>query len=129
MKLHHLGFVFKKNEAFFFNKKYSNKIIDTKQQNYIYFEYKKKFNIWFEYIVPMNKYSTVFKYSKKKHANPHHFGFYVEDMNQEMKNLIKNNFILINKFKINVPVFGGKMKTAFFYKDNKIIELINSEKK
>ena len=46
MILHHIGFVFKRNKISHFNKIYKNKIIDLKQQNYIYFDYNKKLKIW-----------------------------------------------------------------------------------
>tara|TARA_B100000767_G_C19245874_1_gene321204 strand:- start:15 stop:404 length:390 start_codon:yes stop_codon:yes gene_type:complete len=129
MNLHHIGFVFEKNKQSYFDKKYKNKIIDHKQQNFIYFDYNKKFSIWFEYLIPINRLSTVFKFSNKINNKPHHFGFWVNDIKKETKKMISNNYILINKFKIKVPVFGGSVNTVFFYKEKKIIELISGDKK
>ena len=53
----------------YFDKKYKKKIVDKVQQNYIYFDYSNKLNLWIEYILPMNKSSTVYKFSLKKSNN------------------------------------------------------------
>jgi hypothetical protein len=129
MILHHVGFVFKKNKFKQFDKIYKDKVIDYKQNNYIYFNFNKKLNIWFEYLIPINKFSTIYKYAEQNNKDPHHYGFWVNDIKKETKKMISNNFILINKFKILVPTFGGLVNTVFFYKENKIIELISSDKK
>ena len=42
---------------------------------------------------------------------------------------MKQNFTFINKFKINIPCFGGKMKTAFFFNNNIFIEFLKNESK
>ena len=85
MILHHIGFVFKRNKISHFNKIYKNKIIDLKQQNYIYFDYNKKLKIWLEYLIPINKSSTIFKYSNQNNRRPHHFGFWVDNIKKETK--------------------------------------------
>ena len=124
MYLHHLGYVFNKNKKNELDKKIKNKINDYIQNNYIYFDFSKKLKLWLEYIVPMNDKSTVFNFSKKSNEIIHHYGFYTKSINSDKKKLINNDYILINKFKIKVPVFGGKMKTLFFYKNKNIVELI-----
>jgi hypothetical protein len=125
MLLHHLGYVFDKNKKNELDSKIKNKISDYIQNNYIYFEFSKKFNLWLEYIVPMNEKSTVFKFSKKSSEIIHHYGFYTKSINKDKKKLINNNYILLNKFKIKVPVFGGKIQTLFFYKNENLIELLS----
>ena len=127
MKLHHLGYVFDKNKKPYFDKKYKKKIVDKVQQTYIYFDYSNKLNLWIEYILPMNKSSTVYKFSLKKSNNIHHFGFYTSSISKFTKVLQKNNYLLINKFNIFVPAFGGKVKTAFFYKSKELVELISKD--
>tara|TARA_B100000401_G_C52625845_1_gene633632 strand:- start:264 stop:629 length:366 start_codon:yes stop_codon:yes gene_type:complete len=108
-------------------KNIKKKIVDKVQQNYIYFDYSNKLNLWIEYILPMNKSSTVYKFSLKKSNNIHHFGFYTSSISKFTKVLQKNNYLLINKFNIFVPAFGGKVKTAFFYKSKELVELISKD--
>ena len=115
MYLHHIGYVFPYHKNKVLEKKFNKKLIDLKQNNYIYFSFSKKFNLWLEYIVPINNRSTVYKYSLKMNKGVHHYAFYTDQINIEKNKLIKNNYILINNYKIEVPVFGGMMKTIFFF--------------
>ena len=69
----------------------------------------------------------MFKFSTQSNNKLHHFGFWVDDIKKETQKMISNNYLLINKFKIKVPFFGGSMNTVFFYKEKKIIELITSD--
>jgi len=130
MKIHHIGYVKQKSFLFKFKKQFKKHLYDKKQKNFIFFKYSKKFNLWLEYIIPESVSSTVYKFSIKKNNNKiHHFGFKTDDISKEKKKLIKNNYILINSFKINVPCFGGLIKTYFFYDGKNIIELLSNVKK
>lgn len=132
MKFHHIGIVLEKKEITkFANKKtLSNKITDNIQNNYIYFEYDHSKKIWFEYICPINKNSTVFNFLDKKGGGLHHLGYSVNNISATTKNYKnKKNYIFLSSYTIRVPFFGGLVKTSFFYNNTTIIEFISNEKK
>ena len=132
MKLHHVGIVIENKEILEFasEKTIRNKIIDNNQNNYIYFDYDNSKKIWFEYICPFNKNSTVFNFLKKKGGGLHHLGYFVDNIKRITKNYKKRkNYIFLSSYSINIPFFGGNVETSFFYNNTTIIEFISNEKK
>ena len=67
MKLHHVGIVTDKRNIknFFFKKKINQIVVDNFQKNKLLFQYNTENNFWFEYVVPLNKDSTVYNFLKK----------------------------------------------------------------
>lgn len=130
MKLHHFGYVFSSKKIKSFKRKY-NYIIDTKQNNYIFFNFSKKYKIWFEFLIPINNKSTVYNYllKNKNKNNIHHYGFIVKNIIATEKQMKNNGFILIGKYKLNVPCFGGLINTAFFFNGKNLIEILSNGKK
>ena len=130
IKSHHFGFVFPIFRLDDFKKKYKNSIIDDIQKNYLFFNYSKKLNLWIEYIIPYSTTSTVYNFSLSKNAKKiHHYGFQVNNLELEKKKMLKSNYVLINSFKINVPCFGGKIKTNFFSDGKNLIEHLANVKR
>ena len=41
--------------------------------------------------------------------------------------MFNNGFILVGKYKINVPCFNGVIKTCFFYNKKNLIEILSNE--
>ena len=115
MKLHHVGYVISPSKLLNFQKKYTY-IVDQKQKNYIFFEFSKKLNIWFEYLIPYSNESTVYYYYLKNRSRKkiHHFAFLLKNIKKTEKEMFNNGFILVGKYKINVPCFNGVIKTCFF---------------
>jgi|TARA_Y100000310_G_scaffold345474_1_gene465387 hypothetical protein len=131
MDLHHIGIVSKKEEIdkFLFNKKFEYKIIDRKQNNILYFYFDSNKKIWFEYICPANSSSTVSNFLNKKGPGLHHLGYAVKDIKKTTEIYKKkNNFLYISSYEINIPCFGGLIKTSFFYNNNIILEFLSNEK-
>ena len=132
MKLHHIGFVCYEKDLnnFFFSPKKRFTYFDKIQKNKIIIGKNKLDKIWYEFIIPINNKSTVYKYLKKNGNSIHHLAYKVNDLNKIVENYkMKQNFTFINKFKINIPCFGGKMKTAFFFNNNIFIEFLKNESK
>ena len=129
MKLHHVGYVISPNKLSLYKKKY-NFVLDDVQKNFIFFKFSRKFNIWFEYLIPFTKKSTVNNYllKNKNENNIHHFGFLVKNINKNKILLMNNGYILIGSYKINVPNFGGIINTKFFYNGKNLIEILSNEK-
>ena len=131
MKLHHIGYVISDSYLEHYKKKFFF-IIDPIQKNYIFFNYSKKFNIWFEFLIPYSKKSTVYNFllkNKNKNKNKiHHYGFLVKNIIKKKSELLNNGLILIGNYNINVPPFGGPIKTKFFYDGKNLIEILSNEK-
>jgi len=130
LKLHHIGYIFSSNKIKIFKKKY-NYIIDRKQNNYIFFNFSKKYKIWFEFLIPINNKSTVYNHLlKNKNKNKiHHYGFMVKNMIVSEKHMSNNGFIVIGKYKLNVPCFGGLINTTFFFNGKNLVEILSNGKK
>ena len=132
MKLHHIGIVCNESDInkFFFKPKKKFIYNDKFQKNKLIIEYNNQNNLWMEFVIPKNEKSTVYKYLAKNGPGIHHFGYKVDNLLAEKKKLIKKkNFLYINSFKINVPCFGGLIKTMFFFNNNFFIELLSNAKK
>jgi hypothetical protein len=132
MKLHHIGIVCKKDDInnFLFSDKIEESIVDKNQNNNLFFSYDKNKNIWIEFVCPINEKSTVYNYLKKKGPGLHHLGYEVNDIELTInKYKEKNNFIFINKYIINIPCFGGAIRTAFFFNNNVILEFLSIDEK
>ena len=127
LKLNHIGYVISPIKLNIYKKKYVF-IKDDVQKNYIFFKFSKKLKVWLEYIIPFANESTVYNYSSKNKNNPHHYGFLTHDMSAKKK-LINNGFILIGNYRINVPCFGGIIKTSFFCNKNYLVEILSNEGK
>lgn len=104
-------------------------IIDNVQKNYIFFRFSTKLKIWIEYLIPFSNKSSVYNYSLKKKNNVHHYGFLTKNLNKKKKEMTNNGFILLGKYRINVPCFGGFVETSFFHNGNNLIEILSNEKK
>ena len=132
MKVHHIGIVCEeeniKNYFFIPKKKYT--YIDKFQNNKLIIGFNKPNNIWFEFIVPLNKNSTVKNFLKKKGPSIHHLAYFVKDIDKIKRNLLrKRGYIVVNSFKINIPCFGGLMDTVFFFNNNIFLEFISKAKR
>lgn len=128
IKPHHFGFVFPISKLKYLKKKYKKSIIDHKQENYIFFDYSRRLKLWLEYIVPYSTKSTVHNFSLLKNIKKiHHYGFKVNNLELEKKKMLKNNYVLVNSFTIEVPYFGGKIKTNFFSDGKNLIEHLDNE--
>ena len=132
MKLHHIGFVCAEKDInkFFFSPKKKFIYFDKVQKNKIIIGLSNHDNLWYEFIIPLNDKSTVYRYLKKNGNSIHHLAYKVDNFNKTLKDYkIKRNYTFINKFKINIPCFGGKIETAFFYNNNIFIKFLKNEKK
>lgn len=132
MKIHHIGIVCAekniKNLIFSKSKKFIYK--DKIQNNKLIINYNKFNKLWFEFVVPVNKKSTVYNFYKKNGTSLHHFAYYVENLGKTKKiYLKKKGYIYVGSFKINIPCFGGLMETTFFFHNNIFIEFISKYKK
>ena len=101
MKVHHIGIVCEeeniKNYFFIPKKKYT--YIDKFQNNKLIIGFNKPNNIWFEFIVPLNKNSTVKNFLKKKGPSIHHLAYFVKDIDKIKRNLLrKRGYIFVNSF-------------------------------
>ena len=132
MKIHHIGFVCRENDInkFFFSPKKKFIYVDKVQNNKIIIGLNHRDSLWYEFIIPQSKKSTVYNYYKKNSASIHHLAYYVKNFDQVLKKYkLKKNYTFIKKFNPNIPCFGGKLKTAFFYNNNIFIEFLTNEKK
>ena len=132
MKVHHIGIVCEeeniKNYFFIPKKKYT--YIDKFQNNKLIIGFNKPNNIWFEFIVPLNKNSTVKNFLKKKGPSIHHLAYFVKDIDKIKRKLLrKRGYIFVNSFKMNIPCFGGLMDTVFFFNNNIFLEFISKAKR
>ena len=132
MKVHHIGIVCEeeniKNYFFIPKKKYT--YIDKFQNNKLIIGFNKPNNIWFEFIVPLNKNSTVKNFLKKKGPSIHHLAYFVKDIDKIKRNLLrKRGYIFVNSFNMNIPCFGGLMDTVFFFNNNIFLEFISKAKR
>ena len=132
MKVHHIGIVCEeeniKNYFFIPKKKYT--YIDKFQNNKLIIGFNKPNNIWFEFIVPLNKNSTVKNFLKKKGPSIHHLAYFVKDIDKIKRNLLrKRGYIFVNSFKINISCFGGLMDTVFFFNNNIFLEFRSKAKR
>lgn len=132
MKLHHIGIVVDKINIknFYFKKKLTSKVIDHFQKNELLFEYNSKNHFWYEYVVPLNRKSTVYNFLKKKGGGIHHFAYLVDDIKKVKKKYMNDkNYIYLNSYKMKIPCFGGNIQSCFFYNNNFIIEFLSNVKK
>ena len=131
MKLHHIGIVCLESDInkFFFSPKKKHIYYDKIQKNKIFIGLNKHNKLWYEFIVPMSKRSTVINFFEKNGPSIHHFAYQVNDFEKIVKDYKKRrNYIFIREFKTNIPCFGGKLKTAFFFNNNIFIEFLKNEK-
>ena len=131
MKFHHVGFVCEKKllKKLKIEKKINSIYIDKHQKNRLSFYLDQKSKILYEFIFPLNKYSTTYNFFKKNGNRLHHYAFEVKNLKKIIilyKN--KKNFIYINSYSANIKYLGGKIKTCFFYYKKNIIEFIKIEK-
>lgn len=131
MKFHHVGFVCENKllKKLKIEKKINSIYIDKHQKNRLSFYLDQKSKILYEFIFPLNKYSTTYNFFKKNGNGIHHYAFKVKNL----KKIIilyksKKNFIYINSYSANIKYLGGKIKTCFFYYKKNIIEFIEIEK-
>ncbi|MDC1162745.1 VOC family protein [Candidatus Pelagibacter sp.] len=132
MKLHHIGFVCHESDIdkFCFSPKKKFTYKDKVQKNKIIIGLSNLDNLWYEFIIPQSKDSTVYNFLKKNGASIHHLAYYVKNFNQTLKKYkSKKNFSYIRSFKPIIPCFGGKLRTAFFYNNNIFIEFLTNETK
>lgn len=127
MKFHHIGIVCDKQflKRVKIYKKVECTYLDKVQKNKLLFYYYKKKKILFEFIFPLNKFSTTFNFLKKNGPGIHHFGFEVKNINK-IKAIYrkKKNYIFINSYSAKIDCLGGKVQTCFFYYKKSIIEFI-----
>ena len=129
-KIHHLGVVCKDiNDALKAFNLSLNDITeiyhDEEQNNKIYFFYLKDNNLWLEFVVPLNKESTVWGFANRNNFGLHHLGFNSLDLQNEKLNFnqltgvfeLKNYFLKINSF-------GGRINTLFFSFRGLLIEFV-----
>ena len=131
MKLHHIGIVVDKKDVkkFFFKKKTTSTLIDNFQKNKLLFHYNSENKFWYEYVVPLNKKSTVYNYLKKKGGGVHHFGYLVKNIDKVKEKYMNNKeYIYLNSYKTKIPCFGGNIKSCFFYNNGFIIEFLSNDK-
>ncbi len=127
MKFHHIGIVC--DIKFLKKIKIDNKIdctyIDKFQKNKLLFYFNKKNKILYEFIFPINKFSTTFNFLKKNGPAVHHYGFEVKNLDKVM-NIYKNkkDYVFINSYSAKIACLGGKVKTCFFYFKKNIVEFI-----
>ena len=132
MRIHHIGIATseKNIKNYFFKPIKKFTYIDKNQNNKLIIGYNKANNLWMEFIIPLNKRSTVQNFLNKHGSSIHHFAYYVKDLKAvKKKYLNKLGYIYINSFKINIPCFGGEMETVFFYNKNIFIEFLSKYKK
>ena len=132
MKIHHIGIVSKEKDLTNFYLKPKKKFVylDKIQNNKIILEYNNSNNLWMEFIIPLNKNSTVFNYYKKNGPSIHHFAYFTKNLEKIKKKFMKKKgYIFVNQFQTNIPCFGGDLKTAFFYNNNIFIEFLSHDKK
>jgi len=131
MKLHHIGIVCleKDIKKFFFSPKKKYIYNDRVQKNKIIIGLSNHDNLWYEFIIPVNKKSTVTNFLKKNGPSMHHLAYYVDNFKKTIKeHKQKNGYTFIKQFETNIPCFGGKLKTAFFFNNNIFIEFLTNEK-
>ena len=131
MRFHHIGIVCDKKllKKLRIEKKIDSTYIDKYQKNRLSFYLDQKSKILYEFIFPLNKYSTTYNFFKKNGNGIHHYAFEVKNLKKIIilyKN--KKNFIYINSYSANIKYLGGKIKTCFFYYKKNIIEFIEIEK-
>ena len=129
MKLHHIGIVCQEKEIneFYFKPKKKFIYKDRKQNNKIILEYNNLNKLWMEFIIPMNKKSTVINFINKYGSSIHHFAYFTNNLPKIKKQLHKKKgFTYVNSFKINIPCFGGKLDTVFYYNNNIFIEFLTN---
>ena len=128
MKIHHLGIVAKKKDIkkfqFKFKKIFSYK--DKFQNNRLFIGYCNQRKIWIEFVVPLNRKSTVYNFLRRKGISIHHFAFYTKNLERIKNRLLKKKgYIFVGSFKVNITCFGGKLNTMFFYKNGYFIEFLS----
>jgi hypothetical protein len=131
MKLHHIGIVCSESDInkFIFSTKRKHIYYDKIQKNKIFIGFNNHNNLWYEFIVPISKQSTVINFFKKNGPSIHHFAYHVNDFEKTIKDYKKRrNYTFIREFKTNIPCFGGNLRTAFFFNNNIFIEFLKNEK-
>tara|TARA_Y100000768_G_C23412678_1_gene422495 strand:- start:59 stop:460 length:402 start_codon:yes stop_codon:yes gene_type:complete len=132
MKIHHIGIVCNKENInnFFFKPKKKFIYTDKNQNNKLIIGQNKFNNLWIEYVIPLNKHSTVENFLQKRGPSIHHFAYYVNNINDIRKKLDnKKGYLFVNSFRINLPCFGGVMDTVFYFNNNIFIEFLTKVKK
>ena len=131
MRLHHIGIVCLEKDInnFFFSPKKKYIYNDKVQKNKIIIGLNNHDNLWYEFIIPISKKSTVINFLKRNGPSIHHLAYYIENFEETIKNYkSKKHYTFIKQFKTNIPCFGGKLKTAFFFNNNVFIEFLKNEK-
>ena len=131
MKFHHIGFVCDKKfiKKLKIEKKIKSFYLDKNKQNKLLFYLDQKSDTLYEFIFPLNRYSTTYNFLKKKGYGIHHYAFQVKNL-KKIISIYRNkkNYIFINSYSAKIKYLGGKIKTCFFYYKKNVIEFIEIEK-
>lgn len=103
-------------------------VTDEVQKNNLYFFSTGNSNVFIEIVVPYSELSTTFNFVNKRGTSLHHVAFLVDNLEAEIENkLLSKGAILVGRFSLEIAVFGGKIKTAFIFSDNNLIEYLELE--
>tara|TARA_B100001029_G_C15007317_1_gene421957 strand:- start:345 stop:752 length:408 start_codon:yes stop_codon:yes gene_type:complete len=129
-KIHHIGIVCNdiKDAYEAFQLKSEDIVecyIDEEQKNKLYFFQLKENDLWIEFVVPINKDSTVWRFANNNNFGLHHLGFNSRDFDKEKSKIanLKGVFELKSYF-LKIASFGGKINTLFFYFRGLLIEFV-----
>ena len=105
MRFHHIGIVCDKKllKKLRIEKKINSTYIDEYQKNRLSFYLDQKSKILYEFIFPLNKYSTTYNFFKKNGNGIHHYAYEVKNLKKiiiRYKN--KKNFIYINSYSAKI---------------------------
>ena len=89
MKIHHIGIATseKNIKNYFFRPDKKFTYIDKNQNNKLVIGYNKDNDLWMEFIIPLNKKSTVQNFLNKHGSSIHHLAYYVKDLKAVKKNI------------------------------------------
>ena len=103
MRFHHIGVVCDKKlfKKLNIEKKINSTYIDNYQNNKLSFYLDQKTKILYEFIFPLNRYSTTYNFLKKKGYGIHHYAFQVKNL-KKIISIYRNkkNYIFINYFSV-----------------------------
>lgn len=135
LKIDHIGYVVKNlNEAKNYFKRFYNFKVITKTifekahgVKLVFLDMGTKTVPALELIQPINKKSKVYNFLKVKGESFHHIAYEVNDIDKELKNLLKKGFLQISTI---VPGAGHNMtKTIWLMgKKKELIELVEKQK-
>ena len=86
MRFHHIGVVCDKKlfKKLNIEKKINSTYIDNYQNNKLSFYLDQKTKILYEFIFPLNKYSTTYNFFKKNGNGIHHYAFEVKNLKKKL---------------------------------------------